>query len=120
VRSYLPDIDLKPDRPSSLGYCSVVEGDDCVAPPCGFGGRVSTTCFACGDHVCRACSLYTRYLRYGRQRLCFGCVREGCLGTVPRGQTSLLESRLTAQRVHGAALVERAIRSRYARRYGKS
>ncbi len=112
--SYVPDVDLdldKLDRGAKRGYCSVVEGIDCSAAP-GLWGRTSCACFACGDFVCRACSLVTRYLRHGRQRVCFSCVRQGVLGTVARGQMSLLGSKLDAQRAHGQALVERTLRAR--------
>jgi len=123
--SYLQDTDLYdvPAIPNVRltgrgGFCSVVESNDCAASP-GLTHRVSTKCYACGDYVCRACSLVKRYLRYGSQRLCFTCIRDGCLMTLPRGQMSLLGSKLTAQRDYGVALVERTLRKREAYRDAK-
>jgi hypothetical protein len=117
--SYLPDVDADLDlldRDSKRGACSVVEGHDCEAAP-GLTARTSCKCFACGDFACRACSLVTKYhLRYGNQRVCFNCIRDGCLGTVARGQMTLLGSLVSAQRAHGQVIVERAIRAREADR----
>lgn len=117
--SYLPDVDSDLDlldRGSKRDYCAVVEGTDCQAIP-GMSSRTACKCFACGDFACRACSLVTKYLRYGRQRVCFNCIRQGCLGTVARGQMTLLGSRMDAYRAHGQALVERSIRDRDEAKY---
>lgn len=94
--------------------CNLVDSSDCLASP-GSGRRTRAECFACGLPVCRKCSVVTDYLRYGRKRLCFGCIRDGCLGTLPRGQRSLLESLTTAQRRYGCTLVDRIYRQRVAR-----
>lgn len=91
-----------------MAKCNLVDSTDCQ-------GQTRAECFACGLPACRKCSVVTDYLRYGRKRLCFGCIREGCLGTLPRGQRSLLESLVTAQRRYGATLVDRVYRQRAAR-----
>lgn len=50
----------------------------CKASPGSPGRRLRTKCFACGLAVCTApgCSIRTEYFRYGKQRICVGCLEE--------------------------------------------
>ena len=54
------------------GKCCVVYSDECEAPANG-PGLVRTRCFACGQYVCRPCSLMRDWHRWTRKRVCMGC-----------------------------------------------
>jgi len=57
--------------------CSVVE-TDCEAPPAHAGLRpgIRTVCFACGDSVCKKCSVIRDWSKWKRKRICNSCDRE--------------------------------------------
>lgn len=55
-------------------WCCVVDSISCEAPPGEGGTKTRGKCFACGEGVCRSCSVITTYLRYGRRRVCHNCL----------------------------------------------
>jgi hypothetical protein len=58
-----------------MAICTVVDSISCQAPP-GHGGRISTSCFSCGDAVCANCSLVIDYYDFGRKRIGHDCIRQ--------------------------------------------
>ena len=64
-------------RPLPHVSCHVVNRG-CKAPPALAWSRTRAKCYACGESVCVGpeCSRRVRYYRYGRRRLCAGCVAE--------------------------------------------
>lgn len=56
--------------------CCVVDSIHCTAPA-GFPESFTRTrCFACGENVCRNCSLVCSYHGYGRRRICHNCMEQ--------------------------------------------
>ena len=56
--------------------CCVVERR-CLAPANAMviaRVNIRTKCYACGEPVCRNCSLLRKWYRYGRQRICLNCI----------------------------------------------
>ena len=57
-----------------MASCYLVDSSACEAPA-GSGVSIATHCYACGEAVCRACSLVVEY--DGRQRrLSHACIRD--------------------------------------------
>lgn len=55
--------------------CSLVWDNLCEAPA---NGESSTrgTCYACGQPVCRTCSVVIPWFHYGRHRIGFDCLQQ--------------------------------------------
>jgi len=62
------------EKPDNSVWCSVADGA-CRGPNSG-GSSVKAKCFACGEHVCTACSSKRKYFKYGTKRICNNCQLE--------------------------------------------
>lgn len=57
--------------------CCVVDGNTCDAPANYEGTPAESahcTCFACGEAVCKSCSMRVKYYTFGYKRLCHNCL----------------------------------------------
>jgi hypothetical protein len=63
--------------------CSIVDSVDCEAPIDGLVLSQVSSCWACGDDVCRGCSSVVSYRWKGqrrRMRFCYRCQDERHVG----------------------------------------
>lgn len=58
-----------------MAKCGCVTGHDCEAPANG-PGTIRTKCFACGQPVCRGCSVIRDWHRHQRKRVCDACAED--------------------------------------------
>lgn len=62
----------QPKNRPAIGKCSNVESNDCEAPA-NYPGTVKTTCFNCGDFVCKPCSTVGPWRLWKKKRICTLC-----------------------------------------------